>query len=62
LSTGDPRAGLGQCPAYCVKGYINSTCACDTGSTYYPVTQCRIDKLCITDLIHQSITDCPCMT
>ncbi|KAA6373500.1 MAG: hypothetical protein EZS28_030973, partial [Streblomastix strix] len=62
LSTGDPRAGLGQCPAYCVKGQTNTTCACDTGSTYYPVAQCRIDKLCITDLIHQSITDCPCMT
>ncbi|KAA6390546.1 MAG: hypothetical protein EZS28_013925, partial [Streblomastix strix] len=62
LRTGDPRAGLGQCPAYCIKGYTNTTCACDSGSTYYPVTQCNIDKLCITDLIHQSITNCPCMT
>ncbi|KAA6389622.1 MAG: hypothetical protein EZS28_014852 [Streblomastix strix] len=62
LSTGDPRAGLGQCPAYCIKGQTNITCACDTGSTYYPIAQCNIDKLCITDLVHQSITDCPCMT
>ncbi|KAA6386015.1 MAG: hypothetical protein EZS28_018457 [Streblomastix strix] len=61
LSTGDPRAGLGQCSAYCIKGNANTTCACDTGSTFFPVEQCNIDKLCITDLIHQSITDCPCV-
>ncbi|KAA6358906.1 MAG: hypothetical protein EZS28_045567, partial [Streblomastix strix] len=62
LSTGDPRAGLGQCQAYCIKGQTNTTCACDTGSTYYSIAQCNIDKLCITDLIHQNITNCPCMT
>ncbi|KAA6382452.1 MAG: hypothetical protein EZS28_022021 [Streblomastix strix] len=61
LSTGDPRAGLGQCPAYCVKGYTNTTCACNIGSIYYPIAQCNLDKLCLVDLIHQSIINCPCL-
>ncbi|KAA6354236.1 MAG: hypothetical protein EZS28_050237, partial [Streblomastix strix] len=61
LSTCDPRAGQGQCPKYCVKGYTNTTCACDTGSSIYPSESCEKDKLCIIDLVNQTKTDCPCL-
>ncbi|KAA6395538.1 MAG: hypothetical protein EZS28_008933, partial [Streblomastix strix] len=62
LSTGDPRAGNGQCPAYCVKGQVNDTCVCDPNSSTYPYSACQLDKLCITNLINQTATDCPCLS
>ncbi|KAA6362995.1 MAG: hypothetical protein EZS28_041478, partial [Streblomastix strix] len=61
LNTADPRAG-DICPAYCVKGQVTSNCTCDTNITNFSVTQCEIEKKCITDLIHQTASDCPCLS
>ncbi|KAA6353247.1 MAG: hypothetical protein EZS28_051226, partial [Streblomastix strix] len=54
LNTGDPRAGQ-TCPAYCVKGYATATCTCDTNATNYTVSQCQQEKLCITNLVNQTV-------
>ncbi|KAA6378489.1 MAG: hypothetical protein EZS28_025984, partial [Streblomastix strix] len=60
-STGDPRAGK-QCQSYCLKGQVTSECICDTNSSNYTLQQCQKEKLCITDLIHQSVADCACLS
>ncbi|KAA6372949.1 MAG: hypothetical protein EZS28_031523, partial [Streblomastix strix] len=60
LNTSDPRAGKGQCPAYCIKGQVNASSTCDTESSSYPLAQCQKDQLCITDLISQLAANCPC--
>ncbi|KAA6365989.1 MAG: hypothetical protein EZS28_038484, partial [Streblomastix strix] len=60
-SWGDPRAGKGECPAYCVKGQTTSNCVCESGSSIYPTESCEKDKLCIIDLVHQTKADCPCL-
>ncbi|KAA6377442.1 MAG: hypothetical protein EZS28_027031, partial [Streblomastix strix] len=60
LATGDPRAGK-ACPAYCIKGQVTSECTCDTNSTGYTIQQCQKEKLCMANLIHQTISDCPCL-
>ncbi|KAA6385948.1 MAG: hypothetical protein EZS28_018524 [Streblomastix strix] len=62
LNSGDPRAGKGECPAYCIKGQVTPDCVCDTGSSSYPESTCEIDKLCVIDLAHQSTNDCPCLS
>ncbi|KAA6364356.1 MAG: hypothetical protein EZS28_040117, partial [Streblomastix strix] len=62
LNTSDPRAGKGQCPAYCVKGKVDSTCVCDTNLTDYTFQQCQTEKKCITDLINQNNLSCPCLS
>ncbi|KAA6380959.1 MAG: hypothetical protein EZS28_023515 [Streblomastix strix] len=61
LETGDPRAGQGQCPAYCVKGQVEEDCTCDSNITGYSVQQCQIEKSCKYDLYHQTKADCPCL-
>ncbi|KAA6399265.1 MAG: hypothetical protein EZS28_005209, partial [Streblomastix strix] len=61
LSTGDPRAGKGQCPAYCVKGNLTQNCVCDTNITNYTVQQCQQEKLCTFNLSNQTNTTCPCL-
>ncbi|KAA6309379.1 MAG: hypothetical protein EZS28_056524, partial [Streblomastix strix] len=60
-STGDPRAGNGICPAYCIKGQVNASCTCDTGSSLYPLAQCQQDQKCITDQSHQIAANCLCL-
>ncbi|KAA6395532.1 MAG: hypothetical protein EZS28_008945, partial [Streblomastix strix] len=60
-SWGDPRAGKGECPAYCIKGQTTSNCVCESGSTIYPTETCEKDKLCIIDIVHQTKVDCPCL-
>ncbi|KAA6398039.1 MAG: hypothetical protein EZS28_006436 [Streblomastix strix] len=60
-STADPRAGRGECPAYCVKGSLTPDCTCDIDSQSYPSTTCLKDKLCIFELISQSKANCPCL-
>ncbi|KAA6391085.1 MAG: hypothetical protein EZS28_013391 [Streblomastix strix] len=60
-NTSDPRAGK-ACPSYCVKGEPTSECVCDTNSTGFTVQQCQKEKLCISDLIHQNTSDCPCQS
>ncbi|KAA6335980.1 MAG: hypothetical protein EZS28_052917, partial [Streblomastix strix] len=60
LMKGDPRAG-GICPSYCTsKAELTIECMCELGSSY-PQATCERDKLCIVDLIHQSISNCPCL-
>ncbi|KAA6381152.1 MAG: hypothetical protein EZS28_023321 [Streblomastix strix] len=61
LETGDPRAGQGQCPAYCVKGQVEEDCTCDSNITDYSIQQCQIEKSCKYDLYHQTKEDCPCL-
>ncbi|KAA6393206.1 MAG: hypothetical protein EZS28_011268 [Streblomastix strix] len=62
LSTGDPRAGIGQCPAYCIsKDSQTANCICDSNSSTYPTSNCEKDKLCITDLANQPNSSCPCI-
>ncbi|KAA6362653.1 MAG: hypothetical protein EZS28_041820, partial [Streblomastix strix] len=61
LKTGDPRAN-GICPAYCVKGKVNASCECDINSSSFPLSNCEKEKLCITDLVHQPSSDCPCLS
>ncbi|KAA6390066.1 MAG: hypothetical protein EZS28_014407 [Streblomastix strix] len=61
LNTSDPRAG-GECPAYCVKGQTTSNCTCDANITNFSVAQCEIEKKCITELVHQTASDCPCLS
>ncbi|KAA6374157.1 MAG: hypothetical protein EZS28_030316, partial [Streblomastix strix] len=62
LSSGDPRAGNGQCPAYCVaKDSLTANCICDSNSSTYPTSNCEKDKLCITDLANQPNSSCPCL-
>ncbi|KAA6348817.1 MAG: hypothetical protein EZS28_051961, partial [Streblomastix strix] len=61
LSTGDPRAGQGQCPAYCVKGQVTANCTCNTNVPGYTVDQCQKEKLCVIDLINQPNTTCTCL-
>ncbi|KAA6390548.1 MAG: hypothetical protein EZS28_013927, partial [Streblomastix strix] len=60
LKTGDPRAN-GICPAYCIKGQVTANCECDINSTTYPLSNCQKEKLCVTDLINQPNTTCPCL-
>ncbi|KAA6368146.1 MAG: hypothetical protein EZS28_036327, partial [Streblomastix strix] len=62
LNTSDPRAGKGQCPAYCVKGQVTANCACDSNITGYTVQQCQQEKLCITNLVNQTAANCPCLS
>ncbi|KAA6360414.1 MAG: hypothetical protein EZS28_044059, partial [Streblomastix strix] len=62
LSTGDPRAGNGQCPTYCVKGSITSDCFCDTGLSDYPQAQCIQDQKCKFELINQNQKYCQCLS
>ncbi|KAA6375524.1 MAG: hypothetical protein EZS28_028949, partial [Streblomastix strix] len=59
LSTADPRAN-GICPAYCnSKDEFTLNCVCELGSSIYPQATCEKDKLCIVDLIYQSVSNCP---
>ncbi|KAA6391676.1 MAG: hypothetical protein EZS28_012797 [Streblomastix strix] len=60
-SWGDPRAGKGECPAYCIKGQTTSNCVCETGSSMYPQSVCEKDKLCFDDLVHQTKANCQCL-
>ncbi|KAA6389667.1 MAG: hypothetical protein EZS28_014804, partial [Streblomastix strix] len=62
LATGDPRAGNGQCPAYCQRGSYNTDCICEQNNRYYPKETCEKEQLCLTDLINQKKTDCPCLS
>ncbi|KAA6393213.1 MAG: hypothetical protein EZS28_011260 [Streblomastix strix] len=59
--TGDPRAGKGEYPAYCVKGSLNSDCMCDSGSSNYPSATCEKDKKCAFDLANQTQATCSCL-
>ncbi|KAA6362516.1 MAG: hypothetical protein EZS28_041957 [Streblomastix strix] len=61
LNTGNPRAGKRLCPAYNVKGQVNSSCTCDTGSSLYPLAQCQQDQKVLPDLSHQTAANCPCL-
>ncbi|KAA6401089.1 MAG: hypothetical protein EZS28_003383 [Streblomastix strix] len=61
LNTSDPRAGKGECPAYCIKGQVNQSCVCDTGNSSFPLQSCQTEKLCITDLASQTNATCPCL-
>ncbi|KAA6376312.1 MAG: hypothetical protein EZS28_028162 [Streblomastix strix] len=60
-STGDPKNGS-FCLVYCMKGQVSINCVCDTNSTIFPLAQCQKDMLCATDLVHQSASDCPCLS
>ncbi|KAA6384196.1 MAG: hypothetical protein EZS28_020280 [Streblomastix strix] len=57
----DPRAGI-ICPAYCTKGQVTSECICDTNSSDFTIQQCQKEKLCISELIHQTVADCKCLS
>ncbi|KAA6385577.1 MAG: hypothetical protein EZS28_018897 [Streblomastix strix] len=48
LSTGDPRAGKGQCPAYCTsEDQPNQSCVCDSNpNAQYPPQTCQSEKKC----------------
>ncbi|KAA6374605.1 MAG: hypothetical protein EZS28_029868 [Streblomastix strix] len=62
LSTGYTRTGKGQCPAYCVaKDSLTANCICDSNSSTYSTSNCEKDKLCITDLVNQPNSSCPCL-
>ncbi|KAA6372001.1 MAG: hypothetical protein EZS28_032472 [Streblomastix strix] len=61
LLKGDPRAG-DVCPSYCIsKAELTIECMCELGSSIYRQATYERDKLCIVDLIHQSISNCSCL-
>ncbi|KAA6370252.1 MAG: hypothetical protein EZS28_034222 [Streblomastix strix] len=62
LSTGDPRAGNGQCPTYCVKGSLTSYWFCDTRLSDYPNAQCIQEQKCKFELINQNSSYCQCLS
>ncbi|KAA6403613.1 MAG: hypothetical protein EZS28_000854 [Streblomastix strix] len=60
LMKGDLRAGDIR-PSYCKsKTELTINCICELQSSY-PQSSCDRDKLCIVDLIHQSISNCLCL-
>ncbi|KAA6375453.1 MAG: hypothetical protein EZS28_029019 [Streblomastix strix] len=61
-NTGDPRAGKGECPEYCVKDSLTQQCVCDTGSQSYPSATCEKDKKCKFELATQTNVTCPCLS
>ncbi|KAA6315351.1 MAG: hypothetical protein EZS28_055433, partial [Streblomastix strix] len=63
LSTGDPRAGKGQCPAYCTSQDIpTSDCVCDYNpNAQYPLQTCQSEKKCTASSSSTVPTDsCTC--
>ncbi|KAA6401982.1 MAG: hypothetical protein EZS28_002496 [Streblomastix strix] len=59
LSTGDPRAGKGECPSNCIKVSLISDCMCDSGSSNYPSATCDKDKKYAFDLANRTQATCP---
>ncbi|KAA6381458.1 MAG: hypothetical protein EZS28_023017 [Streblomastix strix] len=60
LSTADPRANR-TCPGYCIRGYTQYNCTCDSQLPSYPIDQCLKEKNCSFDLDNQTVANCPCL-
>ncbi|KAA6356845.1 MAG: hypothetical protein EZS28_047628, partial [Streblomastix strix] len=60
LSTADLRHNK-TCQPYCIRGYAQSNCTCDTNLPSYPVDSCLKEKNCSFELINQSVANFSCL-